>query len=113
MAGGPKKRRYRRANMTSRTSILLTISSVCLIAIGGVFIALLTAALNMSVSHYGSTDDLEKLLDAYDGAVLATHQQARFWFLLNIVLQAMSVVIGIIATMMMALQNTTNAHWMK
>jgi hypothetical protein len=75
--------------------------------------AMLVVASNMSGPTVSQPKDTAGLLKVYISAIAAASNQARFWFSLNMALQMMSVIIGTIATMMMALQNANNARWMK
>jgi hypothetical protein len=64
-------------------------------------------------SVYATPQTLKELLGVNGEAISLTRQQSSFWFYLNVGLQTLSVILGIIATLMMALQNNDNAYWMK
>jgi hypothetical protein len=51
---------------------------------------------------------LQELVKTYHDAILAVTKEIEFWYWLNISFQTISVGLGVLATLMMALQNDAN-----
>lgn len=70
-------------------------------------------------SHYGlppqmsDTTELQKKQQYLNEMILLFGGAARFWTQLNIILQLLIIILGIIGTLMVALQNEDNKKWMK
>jgi ABC-type arginine transport system permease subunit len=57
--------------------------------------------------------NLEQLYQFYIEANIAVLRQIDRWHLLNVAFQVLSVALGVVATLMMALQSDKNQRWTK
>ena len=58
-------------------------------------------------------DTLKELLQFYYSVIASTSSEVKMWFWINVSLQMATIVLGILATLMVALQNNENQKWMK